>query len=343
MKELHIYLLLFVTILLALIGCTKDENSAKSMEQLHKENGVPVKVEVIELQPFTLEQTFHAVLSGIKETTANAMVSDKVEKIHCDVGDHVEKNAVVISFPTDNPSAQYFQAKVAFEHAGTTLKRMENLFKDGGISLQELENTRTQYRVAEANWAAVKQSVKVKAPIRGKITSINVQETDNVKPGDALFTISQTHQLKAKLWVAENQINDFEVGNKATASWNSIQLEGTVTQVDMSLNSEKQAFGISLEFDNLDDKIMSGVNAEIKVFSLQGEKAVIIDRKNIIKKDDRDYVFVAENGIAKEQEITVGRSLGLDVEVVKGLKPGDSLVVEGLLLLEDGVKVRVVD
>jgi membrane fusion protein (multidrug efflux system) len=70
---------------------------------------------------------------------------------------------------------------------------------------------------------------------------------------------------------------------------------------------------------------------------------MIIDRKNIIKKDDRDYVFVAENGIAKEQEIAVGRSLGFDVEVVKGLKQGDALVVEGLLLLEDGVKVRVVD
>jgi membrane fusion protein (multidrug efflux system) len=335
MKKLHIYLLLLVASLLVYTDCTKEDNSAKSMEQLHKENGVPVKVEVIELQPFTLEQTFHAVLSGIRETTSDAMVSDKVEKIHYDVGDHVEKDAVVISFPTDNPSAQYFQAKVAFEHAGTTLKRMENLYQDGGISLQELENTRTQYRVAEANWTAVKQSVKVKAPI--------VKETDNVKPGDALFTIAQTHQLKAKLWVAENQINEFEVGNKATASWNSIQLEGTVTQVDMSLNSEKQSFGISLEFDNPDDKIMSGVNAEIKVFSSQGEEAVIIDRKNIIKKDDRDYVFVAENGIAKEQEIAVGRSLGLDVEVVKGLKPGDALVVEGLLLLEDGVKVRVVD
>jgi RND family efflux transporter MFP subunit len=313
------------------------------MEQLHKENGIPVKIEVIELKPFTLEQTFHAVLSGIKETTANAMVSDEVEKIHFEVGDRVEKDAVVISFPTDNPAAQYFQAKVAFEHAQATLKRMENLYQDGGISLQELENSRTQYRVAEANWAAAKQSVKVKAPIRGTITSINVQQTDNVQPGDALFTIAQTHKLKAKLWVAENQIMDIEVGNKARAYWNSIEIEGRVTQVDMSLNSEKQAFGISVEFDNPAEKIISGVNAEIKVFSSQGENAVIIERKNIINKDGRTFVFVAKNGIAREQEITVGTSLGLDVEVVNGLKPGDSLVVEGLLLLENGVKIRIVE
>jgi membrane fusion protein (multidrug efflux system) len=238
--------------------------------------------------------------------------------------------------------AQYFQAKVAYEHAEATLKRMEDLYQDGGISLQDLENTRTQFRMAQANWDAVKQSVKVEAPISGRLTSINVQETDNVKSGDVLFTISQTQKLKARLWVAENQINEFEVGNKATASWNSIQLEGTVTQVDMSLNSEKQAFGVTLEFDNPNEKIMSGVNAEIKIFTSYGEKAVIIDRKNIINSDNRDYVFVAENGIAKEQEIKVGKSLGLDVEVVNGLKEGDSLVVEGQLLLEDGAKVKII-
>ena len=343
MKKSRFSLLFIMAGFLIYANCTKDESGAKSMEQLHKENGVPVRVLVIELKPLTVEHTFHAVLSGIKETTAKAMVADKVEKIYYAVGDYVEKDAIVISFPTTNAAAQYYQAKVAYEHAAATLKRMENLYKDGGISLQELENTRTQFRVTKANWDAVKQSVKVTAPIRGIITSITVQETDNVKPGDALFTISQTQQLKAKLWVAENQITDFQVGNKATATWNHITIEGKVTQVDMSLNSKKQAFGVSLEFNNPHNKIISGINAEIKVFASHGEKTVIIDRKNIIRKNDRNYVFVATNGIANEKEINIGKSLGLDVEVVAGLKMGDSLIVEGQMLLEDGMKVKIIE
>jgi membrane fusion protein (multidrug efflux system) len=342
MKKLHIFLFILMTMLFVYLNCTKEKSGAKSMEQLYKENGVPVKVQVVELKPLTSEHTFHAVLSGIKETAAKAMVSDKVEKIHYNVGDYVAKDAVVISFPTTNPAAQYFQAKVAYEHAEATLKRMEDLYQDGGISLQDLENIRTQFQVAQANWDAVKKSVKVEAPISGRLTSINVQETDNVKSGDVLFTISQTQKLKAKLWVAENQINDFQVGNKATASWQSVTLEGEVTQVDMSLNSEKQAFGVTLEFDNPNEKIMSGVNAEIKIFTSYGEKAVIIDRKNLINRDNRDYVFVAENGIAREQEIKIGKSLGLDVEVVNGLKQGDSLIVEGQLLLEDAAKIKII-
>ena len=180
-------------------GCTGKKQDAKSMEQLYKENGVPVKVKTVVDRPFTTEHVFHAVLTGIKESTAGAAVADKVEKIHFKVGDRVEKDQVVISFPIDNPAAQYNQAKVAFEHAKSTLQRMKNLYENGGISLQEYENTKTQFQVTKANWQAVQQSVKVKAPISGIITQIDVQESDNVRREDKLFTVSQTHRLKARL------------------------------------------------------------------------------------------------------------------------------------------------
>ena len=84
-------------------------------------------------------------MSGIKESNASAMVSDKVDKIHYRVGDKVRKDAVVVSFPTDNPAAHYYKAKVGFEHAQATLKRMQKLHENGGISLQDYENTRTHY------------------------------------------------------------------------------------------------------------------------------------------------------------------------------------------------------
>jgi len=324
-------------------GCTRENSGVKSIEQLQRQNGVPVQIAIVKPKPFTREYTFYAILSGIKETTASAMIADKVDKIYYHVGDYVQKDAVVVSFPTDNPAAKYFQAKVAYEHASATLQRMENLYQDGGISLQELENTRTQFRVTKANWEAVKKTVKVKAPISGRITRINVQEADNVNPGMPLFTISQTQKLKAKLWIAENQIDDFQVGNHATANWHGITITGRVTQVDLSLNPKKQAFGVVLEFDNHDKKIMSGVNAEIKVYAAGSKNAIIIDRKNLIKKDHQNFVFVVKNGRAEQRLIQPGRLAGLDVEIISGLNPGDSLVTRGQFLLEDGARVKVID
>ncbi len=323
-------------------SCTGEKSNAKSMEQLYKENGIPVRVKTIVKAPFITKHIFHSVLTGIRESKATARVTDKVERIYFKVGDQVEKDEVVISFPVDNPVAQYNQVKAAYENAQATIKRMQNLYENGGISLQEFQNTKTQFEVTKANWEAVKQSVKVQAPISGIITQINVQETDNVKPGDPLFTISQTRKLKSKFWVSESEIRDIHEGDPATASWGGTIISGQVVQVDMSLNQKKQAFGVAVEFENSGHQIMSGVNAEITVQKSLGNDVISIDRKNILLKENKNVVYVAVHGIAKEREIKLGKTYGLDVEIVKGLDPGDQLITDGQLLLKDGDKIKVV-
>lgn len=340
-KIVAVVLGLFITIPF-FAGCTGEKTSAKSMEQLYNENGVPVKVKKIVKEPFIIRQTFHGVLTGIRESKATAKVSDKVEKIYFKVGDQVAKDEVVMSFPIDNPAAQYNQVKAAYEHAQATYKRMQNLYDNGGISLQEFENTKTQYKVTQANWEAVKQSVKVQAPISGIITQINVQETDNVKPGDPLFTISQTDKLKAKLWVSESEIRDIHEGDSATAAWGGTIISGQVVQVDMSLNQKKQAFGVAVEFENSGHRIISGVNAEITIQRSLGNDVIVIERKDILKKENKNVVFVARNGVAEERDIELGRTYGISVQVAKGLDPGDSLITEGQLLLKDGAKINIV-
>lgn len=340
MKKIMIPVVLATTAFL-FWGCSKDETTAKSMDQLHKENGVPVKVETISRQALSIEHTFHAVLTGIRESNASAAVADKVDKVHYAVGDAVEKDAVVISFPTDNPAAQYQQAQVAYKHAEATLKRMKNLYENGGISLQDYENTKTQYEVTKANWEAAGRAIEVKAPISGTITQINVQQSDNVHPGDKLFTVSQTNKLKAKIWVNENDISAIHKGDKAAAEWSGHTISGRVTQVDLSLNSHRQAFGVVVEFVNPANLFKSGVNAEISINSKLNDQTIVVERKNILKQGNDSVVFVAANGTAQRRVVTLGKASGIHVEVRAGLQEGDQLITEGQMLLKDGDKILI--
>jgi RND family efflux transporter MFP subunit len=312
------------------------------MEQIHAEKGVPVKVETVRLEPFTIEYTYNAVLKGDLESSAKSKISDAVEKVYFGVGDHVNKGDVVVTFPTDNPAAQYFQAKVSFENATSTLERMESLFKDGGISKQELDNTKTMYGVAKANWDAAEQAVRVRAPLTGIITQLNVRASDNVEPGEVLFAVSRTNRLRARLWVPESQISDMVVGARATAKWGRATLEGEVVQVDMSLNSDKQAFGVLVEFDNSDLQVLSGVNAEITVMIPTGRNAIVVDRRSIFQEDSRRFVYVADGDVARKRQVVQGRTQGLKVEIAEGLTDGDVLITEGGMLLDEGVKINIV-
>ncbi|MBN1351407.1 efflux RND transporter periplasmic adaptor subunit [candidate division KSB1 bacterium] len=342
MKRALVIILLVGAILQLVAGCTKENSEARSMEQIHKEEGVPVEVTKVIEQPIFAKHAFHSVLSGIKETTASAMIADKVEKVCFSVGDRVAKDAVVITFPTDNPAAQYFQAKVAYEHAEGTLKRMKNLYEKGGISLQDFENTQTQFKVSKANWDAVQQTVNVKAPISGIISSINVQEADNVKSGDKLFTVTQTRQLKARVWVSEEIISDIVTGNAAIALWQGIELKGKVAQVDLSLNSKNQAFGVVVEFDNPGQRVSSGVNAEIRLLGNAESKSIVTERKNIVKEKNHYYVFIARNDIAVKRKVVLGREQDVNIEILQGIAQGELLITKGQMLLEDNTKIRIV-
>ena len=79
---------------------------------------------------------------------------------------------------------------------------MQQYFEAGGLSQQDFDNAEAAFRVAETDWDAVRQSVKVKAPIAGVLTRLNVRESDNVEEEDELFTVSsdgppQEHGLGA--------------------------------------------------------------------------------------------------------------------------------------------------
>jgi len=324
-------------------SCGNSTAESKSMEQLHRENGLPVKTSTVQAQPISSTYTTHAVLSGIQESTAHAAVADRVDHILLRVGETVKKDDVILTFPTDNPAAQYMQARVNVEHSRTTTARMKALYESGGISRQEYDNVAAQCRVAEANFDAVQQSVKVRAPISGVLTRLDIQESDNVNPGDPLFTIARTEQLKAQLWVAENQISEIKKGNAARAMWNGHTITGCVSQVDLSLNTAMQAFGVQVEFDNSQAVLRSGVNAEVQLYSENSEAAVITARKNLIKKGGQYFVYKLIDDKAVKHPVTTGRQLDLDIEIIDGLASGDIIITQGLTLVEDGQLVRVLN
>lgn len=342
LKNQIFILILFIPIVFMLVSCSSDQAESKSIEQLHQENGIPVNVQIIEKTHHVSAITYNAVLTGIKESNASAMVGDRIEKIHKQVGDFVKKNDIVISLPTDNPAAQYMQAKVANEHAQTTLKRMESLYQSGGISLQELDNVKTQTKVTEANWKAVRQSIKIKAPIAGTITQMNVSESENVGPGDVLFKVSDTRQLKAHLWVNESAIQILKIGDEAKALWNQIELNGQVVQIDQALNNAQQAFGVRVEFDNPGQKVMSGINAEIQLISKSDNAGIWIERKNLVDHKTGKAVYIAKDGAAQLTPVEIGRQIDLDVEVTRGLKESDILIISSQPLLEDGAKINII-
>jgi multidrug efflux pump subunit AcrA (membrane-fusion protein) len=145
------YLAILAVVLMVISACGKKKSEAVSIEQLHKENGVPVKVITIEPGSLSQEQLYNATISGAEESTSNAMLADVVTGIHAQIGDRVSKGQLIISFPSNSPQAQNDQARAGFNSARQVYERMQRLHSQGAISQLDLDNARTGIEVAQAN------------------------------------------------------------------------------------------------------------------------------------------------------------------------------------------------
>ena len=331
----------------ALAGCNKEKTSEeinkKSMAQIYSEEGTPVNTATVKTSSFQTALSYDATVNGIYESTASAKLSDSVESVKYSVGDWVDKDAVVVTFPKDNPSANYYQAKTVYENLETTYKRMSNLYNSKGISKQDYDNAKTAYENAKATWNNVNEMVNVKAPISGLITRLDVQKTDNVKAGDILFAVTDDSKLKGKVWIQERDIARVSKGMKATATWNGAEITGKIVQLDLALNPDKQAFGALVEFDNAEGKIPSGVNAKINIVAYENKNVIALDRKNITFDGSKAYVFIASGDKAVKREVKTGENFGNKVEIISGIKAGDKLITDGNKNIADGTFIRIIN
>ncbi|MDA3813983.1 MAG: efflux RND transporter periplasmic adaptor subunit [Candidatus Cloacimonetes bacterium] len=335
-------MILIVIATMLVLGCARQEEAeSKNMEQIYKEEGIPVEVQVMQPETFIKELSFNANLSGIRQSAAAAMIGGRIEKVNVKVGDYVAKDQVMFEFPEDAPAGQLVQTKSAFEMVEATFARMQNLYAKGGISKQDLEGVETQYKVAEANLDAVMQMLKVRAPIEGYVISINVRETDGVHAEDVLAFVSQTNKMKARIWATEKEVCQIKKGKKATATWNNTTLTGEVTEVAIAMDRGHNAFAVNLEFNNTNNLCKSNVIGEISIQTYKNNNAFIIARSNVKNDVNGDFIYKVESEKAAKTYVDIGQENG-GFEILNGISENEEVIVKGLNLVYDGAKVKIV-
>jgi len=338
----YLTLVLAFTLLL-LFACGKKKDTTKNMEQIQNEEGIPVRLTTVEPTTFHEELTYNASLNGIEESTAQAMVSDIVTKINAKVGDRVNKNDIIMSFPSNTPAAQWEQATTAFNSIRTVYERMQRLFAQGAISQQDLDNVETQFKVSKANLEASEQMINVRAPISGIITAVLVNPSEKVFPGKELFTVASTGGYKAVLMIPDTEIGKVKKGAKATATWLDNTLTGRVSSIALAMDMNSKAFRVEISFPGYNPKVNFGVTADVSIEILSKPNVIVINREQMFSENGNTYVWLNEGGKAVKRAIETGLDNALFFEVTKGLNPGDSLISEGMNMLTDNAKLRVIE
>ena len=340
---IELMIVIIASSVLFMLSCMKEEKkSAKSIEQIRQEEGIPVKVMEVEYKKFNKYLTFFAKMSGIKEIITNSKIADKVVKLNAGIGDYVKENQIVAVFPSDNPQLQYSQAKAAYENSEKTYNRMKELLKAGETSQQNFDGAETQYLVSKRNYESLKQIIYLESPIDGIITEIFIKEGQFVDDKKPVFTVAQLNVMRTKVWVSDKEISQIRNGMPASVVWTGREFAGRVSEVSLAMDSYNRAFGVEIQVPNPGQVLKSGVTADVKIKTYENPRVIIIPNNLIIKDQGKSFIYLENNGSARLKEIQTGQQNAIDVEVLSGIEPGDKIITTGTNLLSDGKKVKVI-
>ena len=164
--------------------------------------------------------------------------------------------------------------------------------------------------------------------------------------GTQLFELVDVSKLKLKVNVNEGQVANLKAGETVQIKSNvfpSDNFSGKITfiapKADETLN-----FPIEIEVDNNHKNTIKAGMYGTAIFKFPAQAATItIPRGSFVGSVSSNEVFVlGEGNTAKQRKVVAGRIIGDQVEILDGLKEGETVIISGQINLVDGSPVAII-
>ncbi len=342
MKKISIIIL---SIFALFVFCSKGKNESRSIVEIQKKEGFPVKVEKLQKKAFYKEFYYSGFLKGIKQSEIKTtLIIDEISKVHVKVGDRVKKDQVVIEMDSTNPLAKYNQAKQAYLLYQKTFERIKHVYEVGGVSKQKFDEVKAKYLASKADFISSKNALKLKSPISGIVTEVNIHEGEMPTPGIALVKVADIDSVLLIINVSTDDIKYFNVGDSSFITYNNNVYTGIVNKVSLSANQLSRQFTVEILIPNKDKTLNPGIYIDANIKAKVSDSTYVVKRSAVFyDDDDNPYIFYIKNNRAFKKYIKTGIFSSNLVQIFSDLTSGTDIVVYGGNLLADSVKVKVIN
>lgn len=235
----------------------------------------------------------------------------------------------------------YSRIKANYEKTKAEFERARKLIQDKIISQKEFETIRLNFQNAKIQYDAIagKQSSKgisINSPLNGYLKNIAVKDGEYVTAGQAIATVSQNKKLVLRADVSEKHYKSLNTINNANFKtpyddqvYTLPELSGKLLSVGKAAGNNTFFIPVTFEFDNRGD-IIPGSFVEVYLISSPMENVMSIPVSALTNEMGNYYVYVQldEEGYRK-QEVKTGANNGQEVQILKGVNPGDRIVTRG--------------
>lgn len=190
----------------------------------------------------------------------------------------------------------------------------------------------------------VQQRLKIFAPQDGIVAKLNVREGMFIKPATEVMMLADLSSVWLLAEVFESQADWVRVGAPANVKLSYVpgrEWEGKVEYIYPSLDQKTRTLKVRLRFDNVGEELKPNMFADVTIYGGAKKEILVIPRESLIRTGDSTRVILdVGDGRFQPRTVTVGIETGDSVEIRKGLREGERVVVSGQFLIDSEASLK---
>lgn len=325
---------------------TNGNAAAKDSENASIAKKYPVQTKKLEYTEIEKNLDLTADLVAYKSIDYAPASPGRIDKINVEIGSRVKKGDILVEID----KTQLNQAYTQLQSAKDNYTRLDTLYKLGSVSEQQYEQIKTQYDLAQQNVRFLSENTTLRSPIDGVVTGKYYEAGEmysgapNTAAGKAaVVSLMQINPIKAIVNVSESYFAQVKEGMTATVTSDVLNesFQGTIFRIHPTINNTSKTFQVEIAVDNNKEKLRPGMFSRISI-KLGKTQAIVVPAIAILKQEGTNnrYVFIYENGKAKQVLVKIGNRFDSLVEILSDeIKLGQELIVEGQANLLNGSTV----
>ncbi len=334
---------------------------------------VVVETAIADMAAFQETVELTGELRALAQVAVAPRVSGRLNQVLVDNGDFVQKGQLLATIDdlelqqqmrTAAASIQVAEArlrqdKANLENMESQLRRHESLYESKLVSLQALEDLRSQVQAGEAQRELAEAQInqaraslreleiqveqtRLHAPMSGYVGDRLLHPGAQVSPSTAILSVLDLSRLKTIVAAPEQHLRNLRVGLPARIivdAYPNESFKGTISRMSPFLDPATRAAEVEIIIPNRAALLKAGmfVRAAIVIRNIE---SLAVPRESVVTRSSRNAVFLVEEDKARLTEVKIGVSQQGKIQILEGLQPGQEVVAAGAQFLNEGDAIR---
>lgn len=281
-----------------------------------------------------------------EEVDLSFETSGKIVSINFQEGTAVRKGDLLAKVNDKPLQAQLARYEAQLKLAEDRVYRQSALLEKDAVSQEAFEQAQTELATLIAEINIVKSNIELtelRAPFDGIIGLRNVSEGAYASPSIVIATLTKISPLKIDFFVPERYTNQIKSGTRFTFRVDGRQetFQGSVYAAESKVDPETHTYAVRGIYPNSRATLMPGRFTSVNIQLHDIPDAIAIPTEAIVPEMGIDKVYLYRNGRAHAVEVTTGLRTDAELQILKGLSVGDTLITSGTLQLREGLPVKL--